>query len=79
MKDCSPSFEETLGVETLGGLINGGGDRVLAEILKCRREKVCGKLEKVARLNKRRKVAVLQLGPWTSNVFFAEKPLDNKL
>ena len=36
-------------------------------------------VEKVARLNKRRKVAVLQLGPWTSNVFFAEKPLDDKL
>ena len=36
-------------------------------------------VEKVARLNKRRKVAVLQLGPWTSNVFFAEKSLDDKL
>ena len=73
MKDCSPSFEETLGVETLGALINGGGDGVLAEILKCRREKVCGKLEKVARLNKRRKVAVLQLSPWISDSHFCRK------
>ena len=46
MKGCSPSFEETLGVETLGTLINGGGDGVLAEILRCRREKVCEKIRK---------------------------------
>ena len=61
MKDCSPRNPRR---EVLGAMEK---KRPLTKILEeWRREKVCGRLEKVARLNKRRKVVVLQLGPWTS-------------